>query len=88
MMGQKATLPPEPRLQGIGTNLKEPPQQPHVELEQLRADESAILNNYAWVDFSKGIVRIPIDQAIDMVAARRACRRSPARRAGTTMDTG
>lgn len=65
MTRTRPTLPPEPRLQGIPE-----PIQPHVELEQLRADEDAILNNYAWVDPNKGTVRIPIAQAIDMVAQK------------------
>jgi hypothetical protein len=60
MMNQRPTLPPEPRLQT----------QPRVELKDLRADEDAILNSYAWIDPNKGIVRIPIDQAIDMVAKK------------------
>ncbi|MEP6714985.1 MAG: hypothetical protein ABJC09_05390 [Terriglobia bacterium] len=65
MMRNRPTLPPEPRLQGIPE-----PIQPHVELEQLHADEDAILNNYGWLDPAKGTVRIPIDQAIDMVAQK------------------
>jgi hypothetical protein len=31
--------------------------------------EDATLNSYAWVDRAAGIVRIPIDQAMDLVAA-------------------
>ena len=65
MVNERPTLPPEPRLQGIVT-----PVQPHVELDQLLSDEDAILNNYGWVDPAKGIVRIPIDQAIDIVARK------------------
>lgn len=53
-------LPPEPRLQD----------RPRVELKDLRSDESAILSSYGWIDPNKGIVRIPIDQAIDIVAAK------------------
>ena len=30
----------------------------------------AILDSYGWVDPDKGIVRIPIDQAIDIVAQK------------------
>jgi hypothetical protein len=65
MIRTRPTLPPEPRLQGIPE-----PTQPHVELERLRADEDAILNNYGWVDPNKGTVRIPIGEAIDMVARK------------------
>jgi hypothetical protein len=60
MMNQRPKLPPEPRLQA----------EPKVELKDLRADEEAILNSYAWIDPNKGTVRIPIDQAIDMVAKK------------------
>lgn len=60
MMSQRPSLPPEPRLQS----------QPKIELKDLHADEDAILHSYAWIDPNKGIVRIPIDQAIDMVAKK------------------
>jgi hypothetical protein len=65
MMKDRPTLPPEPRLQGIVK-----PESPSVELAQLRADEDAILNNFGWIDPDKGTVRIPIDLAVDMVAAK------------------
>jgi hypothetical protein len=60
MMSERAKLPPEPRLQA----------QPKVELKDLKADEDAILSSYGWIDPNKGIVRIPIDQAIDIVAQK------------------
>lgn len=60
MMGQQSKLPPEPRLQA----------EPKVELKDLEADEDAILSSYGWIDPNKGIVRIPIDQAIDIVAQK------------------
>src|SRR5580658_3123178 len=60
MMNQRPKLPPEPRLQA----------EPKVELKDLRADEDAILTSYGWIDPDKGIVRIPIDQAIDIVAQK------------------
>jgi hypothetical protein len=50
-------LPPEPRLQTA----------PTLDLEEMRAAEDQILNGYGWVDASKGIVRIPIARAIDLV---------------------
>src|SRR5580692_9630161 len=43
---------------------------PKVELKDLRSDEAAILNSYGWVNPDKGTVRIPIDQAIDIVAQK------------------
>ncbi len=60
MMKDASKLPPEPRLQA----------EPKVYLKDLRADEAAILTSYGWVDPNKGIVRIPIDQAIDIVAQK------------------
>ena len=62
-------------------------QTPKVELKELREDEDAILNSYGWVDPAKDIVRIPIDQAIDMVA-QKDCLRNQARRARITTVTG
>ena len=46
------------------------PVYPRVELQQLHDDEDAILNTYGWVNPNTGTVRIPIDQAIDMVAQK------------------
>jgi hypothetical protein len=60
MLNERAKLPPEPRLQA----------EPKVELKDLKADEETILNSYGWIDPNKGIVRIPIDQAIDIVAQK------------------
>ena len=59
MMNERQ-LPPQPNLQS----------HPKVELQDLRANEDAMLHSYGWVDQSKGIVRIPIDQAIDIVAQK------------------
>lgn len=52
--------PPEPRLQVS----------PQEDLQKLRAAEDALLNGYGWVDRSAGIVRIPIDRAIELLAQR------------------
>jgi len=50
--------PPEPRLQPS----------PTVDLKTFRAGEDAILNSYGWVDPGKGIVRIPVERALELVA--------------------
>jgi len=60
MMSERQKLPPEPRLQAT----------PRLELKDLRADEDAILNSYGWIDPNRGIIRIPISVAMDMVAAK------------------
>ena len=43
---------------------------PGASLAQLRAAEDADLNSYAWIDRSKGTVRIPIDRAIQLLLNR------------------
>ena len=53
-------LPPQPRLQST----------PRIDLQDMRAAEDRILNHYAWIDQGKGVVRIPIDQAMDVLARK------------------
>jgi len=55
-----ALEPPSPRLQV----------DPEIDLETLRAQEDAILGSYAWVDKEQGIVRIPVEKAMRLVAER------------------
>src|SRR6185503_14862004 len=55
-----ANVFPQPRLQ----------QTPVRDLDAVRATEDQTLTTYGWVDQQKGIVRIPIDRAIDLLAAR------------------
>jgi len=64
---QAPRVPPEPRLQST----------PVIDLRVVRASEDQILNGYAWVDPDHGIVRIPIDQAIDLLARRGLPARQP-----------
>jgi hypothetical protein len=59
-IGQENRLPPEPRLQ---TN-------PREDLRDLRASEDAILNGYGWVDKNKGVVHIPISEAMKLTLQR------------------
>ncbi len=40
------------------------------DLKAIRAAEDQVLNGYAWMDPEKGVVRIPIDRAIDLLAER------------------
>jgi hypothetical protein len=53
-------LPPAPRLQ---TN-------PTADLQQLLEAENAKLNSYGWIDRGAGVIRIPIDRAMDLLAQR------------------
>ena len=38
-------------------------------LRKLRSDEEKALHHYAWVDKGQGVVQVPIDKALEMVAA-------------------
>ena len=53
-------IPPEPRIEV----------EPYKQLLDVHAREDHVLSSYAWVDKSQGIVRIPIDQAIDDLAKK------------------
>ncbi len=50
---------PTPRLQGDDGN---------QDTADLHAREDLLLDNYSWVDRSKGTVRIPIDRAMELIA--------------------
>lgn len=43
---------------------------PHRDLERLRESERQTLNSYGWVDREKGIVRVPIKEAMKRVVAK------------------
>lgn len=85
MENERQRIPPEPRLSGVAVENGQlvKPVYPRIELKELRESEDAILNNYAWVNPNTGTVRIPIDQAIDMVAKKLPQKPSPA---GTDND--
>jgi hypothetical protein len=51
---------PEPRLAA----------HPGQDLKAMRAAEDSMLKSYGWIDREKGIVRIPIDRAIEILAQR------------------
>lgn len=67
-------IAPEPRLQV----------QPTKELDQYFASENQKLNSYGWVDKPAGVVHIPIDRAMDLIAQRGL----PTRGAGTQNASG
>lgn len=54
------TLPPLPRLQV----------QPAQDLEQYKYEQQRTLETYGWVDKRMGVVRIPIDRAMDLLLQR------------------
>ena len=47
---------PEPRLQVS----------PQDDLQELLRQENQILNTYGWIDRQRGIVRVPIDRAMEL----------------------
>jgi hypothetical protein len=51
------TVPPEPRLQTTAP----------LDLKDYRANQEKILEGYGWVDSQAGIVRIPVDRAMDLL---------------------
>lgn len=53
-------VPPPPRLQTS----------PERDMRQMRADEERVLSSYGWVDQKAGIVRIPIERAMEMLVER------------------
>jgi hypothetical protein len=53
-------LPPEPRLQAA----------PGLDLAALRAWEDARLQGYGWVDRDAGVAHVPIERAMELLAAR------------------
>ena len=52
--------PPEPRLQT----------KPVEQLQRLRSEENLTLGTYGWIDREQGVVRIPIERAMDLIAER------------------
>ena len=63
---------PEPRL------LEKEPE----DLAAVRKDEDQVLRTYEWIDRERGVVRIPIERALELVAkeglpSRPASRKSP-----------
>ena len=43
---------------------------PQLDLKALRAEQGRELNSYGWIDQKAGVVRIPIDRAMDLVLQR------------------
>lgn len=57
---ERQQFPPQPRIE----------EHPALELEQLRKHEESILSTYGWIDKKAGVVRIPIDRAIELQLQR------------------
>jgi hypothetical protein len=52
--------PPEPRLQ----------EDPEGDMDKMRRQEDALIDHAGWVNRQQGAVRVPLDVAIDVIAAR------------------
>lgn len=61
--------PPAPRLQ----------ERPFEDVRELRAEEKEVLTTYGWIDKKQGIVRIPVEKAMQILVERGL----PARAAAT-----
>jgi hypothetical protein len=74
---QLGNLPSSPELQNKVAELTQSFPTPRLliddgdeDVAQLHARENLLLDNYTWVDQSKGTVRIPIDRAMELLAQR------------------
>ncbi|MGB6192308.1 MAG: hypothetical protein WBF42_07570 [Terracidiphilus sp.] len=74
---QLGNLPSDPAMQQKVAELTQQFPTPRVQtddgnqdLVDLHQKEDLLLNNYSWVDRSKGTVRIPIERAMELVALR------------------
>lgn len=70
--------PPEPRLLT----------KPGADLAAMRADEDQILGSYGWIDRERGIVRVPIDRAITLLAQKGLPTRAQSGDGGATQSPG
>jgi hypothetical protein len=61
-LAEATLLPPEPRLQ----------ETPALDLATLRNREQERLSTYGWIDRQAGVVHIPIERAMELVAREAA----------------
>jgi hypothetical protein len=65
-------LEPFPSLDGKGTAVPPQSNTPVTNLQALREREEQVLTSYGWVDKQRGIVRMPINNAKSLLAAKLA----------------
>ena len=72
MRSYLADLQPEPPHMKFEENREAPlprlQERPAPDLHTIRAEEERILTTYGWVDKSRGVVRVPIEEAMKLVA--------------------
>jgi hypothetical protein len=64
---------PQPRPPGPQLQIS-----PTQDLREMRQEEDRLLGQAGWIDRRQGIVRLPVTDAIDLVAARSAAAPNPA----------
>lgn len=64
--GLERQLPPEPRLQGVPGH----PKDPQEDLRNQQAEDRKALEETGWVDEKSGIARIPIVEAMKILAEK------------------
>ena len=76
-MRDLGNLPSSPEMQNKVAEITRSFPSPRVQLDdgnfdvaELHAREDILLDNYTWIDQSKGSVRIPIDQAMQIIAQK------------------
>ncbi len=74
---QLGNMPSSPELQNKMAEITQSFPMPRVQIDDgnqdiadLHAREDLLLENYTWVDASKGTVRIPIERAMELMAQR------------------
>ena len=74
---QLGNLPSNPEMQNKVAEITKSFPQPRVQIDDgnidvadLHAREDILLDNYTWIDSSKGTVRIPIEQAMQIIAQK------------------
>lgn len=60
MSSADSQIPPEPRIE----------EHPALGIQQLHSQEEHTLSTYGWIDKQKGVVRIPIDRAMELQLER------------------
>jgi hypothetical protein len=70
LAGQSSKYPPPSPLATTRENFTGPRLlvNQKLDMEVFRASEDTLLNNYGWVDRTQGVVHIPIDRAIALLA--------------------
>ena len=50
---------------------------PSTDMAELRAAEDKVLTTYGWIDKDKGVVRIPVERAMEIFAQRQTAAKKP-----------